>query len=158
MAEDKNLDQDYDKAGFGGALAFGKKPALLLIDFAKAYITKDCGLYAGVEDSAAAAIKLLAAALKRFPQFNCSIDIASQEVVQKQYYNIGIAVDTPNGLLVPVVRDVDQKNIIEHVKHFAARLMDGTENCTSSFSHTIQYSDNSMCSKGIKSTGWFVQK
>ncbi|MBT4740831.1 MAG: isochorismatase family protein [Rhodospirillaceae bacterium] len=62
MAEDKNLDQDYDKAGFGGALAFGKKPALLLIDFAKAYITKDCGLYAGVEDSAAAAIKLLAAA------------------------------------------------------------------------------------------------
>ena len=58
-------------------------------------------------------IKLLAAALKRFPQFNCSIDIASQEVVQKQYYNIGIAVDTPNGLLVPVVRDVDQKNIIE---------------------------------------------
>jgi len=58
-------------------------------------------------------IKLLAAALKRFPQFNCSIDIASQEIIQKQYYNIGIAVDTPNGLLVPVVRDVDQKNIIE---------------------------------------------
>ena len=58
-------------------------------------------------------IKLLAAALKRFPQFNCSIDITSQEIIQKQYYNIGIAVDTPNGLLVPVVRDVDQKNIIE---------------------------------------------
>ena len=62
MAEDKNLDQDYDKAGFGGALSFGKKPALLLIDFAKAYITKDCGLYAGVEDSAESARKLLAAA------------------------------------------------------------------------------------------------
>ncbi len=62
MAEDKNLDQDYDKAGFGGSLTFGKKPALLLIDFAKAYVTKDCGLYAGVEDSAEAARGLLKAA------------------------------------------------------------------------------------------------
>lgn len=62
MAEAKNLDSDYDKAGFGGALDFGKKPALLLIDFAKAYITKDCSLYAGVEDSAEAAKTLLAAA------------------------------------------------------------------------------------------------
>ena len=59
MAEDKNLDQDYDKAGFGGSLTFGKKPALLLIDFAKAYITPECGLYAGVEESAEAARQLL---------------------------------------------------------------------------------------------------
>ena len=62
MGEGGNLDQDYDKAGFGGALKFGKKPALLLIDFAKAYITKDCGLYAGVEASAETARKVLAAA------------------------------------------------------------------------------------------------
>ena len=58
-------------------------------------------------------IKVLAAALKVFPQFNASIDMTSQEIVRKHYYNIGIAVDTPHGLLVPVVRDVDRKNIVE---------------------------------------------
>ena len=58
-------------------------------------------------------IKVLGAALKVFPQFNASIDMASNEVVYKKYCHIGIAVDTPHGLMVPVVRDVDQKNIIE---------------------------------------------
>lgn len=58
-------------------------------------------------------IKVLGVALKVFPQFNASIDIAQREVVYKSYFHIGIAVDTPHGLLVPVVRDVDQKNIIE---------------------------------------------
>lgn len=58
-------------------------------------------------------IKVLGAALKVFPQFNASIDMASNEVIYKKYCHIGIAVDTPHGLMVPVVRDVDQKNIIE---------------------------------------------
>ena len=58
-------------------------------------------------------IKILGIALKVFPQFNASIDIAQREVVYKRYFHIGIAVDTPHGLLVPVVRDVDEKNIIE---------------------------------------------
>ena len=58
-------------------------------------------------------IKVLGIALKVFPQFNASIDIAQREVVYKSYFHIGIAVDTLHGLLVPVVRDVDQKNIIE---------------------------------------------
>ena len=58
-------------------------------------------------------IKVLGIALKVFPQFNASIDIAQREVVYKRYFHIGIAVDTSHGLLVPVVRDVDQKNIIE---------------------------------------------
>jgi len=58
-------------------------------------------------------IKVLGAALKTFPQFNASIDMANDEIIYKQYCHIGIAVDTPHGLLVPVVRDVDQKNIIE---------------------------------------------
>ena len=58
-------------------------------------------------------IKVLGIALKVFPQFNASIDIAQREVVYKRYFHIGIAVDTPHGLLVPVVRDVDQKSIIE---------------------------------------------
>lgn len=64
MAETKNLDLDYNKAGFGGALNFGNKPALLLIDFAKAYITPECGLYAGVEESAKEAMQILNAARK----------------------------------------------------------------------------------------------
>ena len=58
-------------------------------------------------------IKVLGIALKVFPQFNASVDIAQREVVYKRYFHIGIAVDTPHGLLVPVVRDVNQKNIIE---------------------------------------------
>ena len=58
-------------------------------------------------------IKVLGIALKVFPQFNASVDMAQREVVYKRYFHIGIAVDTPHGLLVPVVRDVEQKNIIE---------------------------------------------
>ena len=58
----KELNTDYDKAGFGGSLDFGKKPALVHIDFARAYIDKSCSLYAGVEDSAAVAREVLAVA------------------------------------------------------------------------------------------------
>ncbi len=58
-------------------------------------------------------LKVAAAALKAFPRFNASIDMAGREIVYKQYCHIGVAVDTDRGLLVPVVRDVDQKNIIE---------------------------------------------
>jgi len=58
-------------------------------------------------------LKVVAAALKRFPQFNASIDMASEEIVYKQYVHIGVAVDTDRGLLVPVLRDVDQKNVIQ---------------------------------------------
>ena len=60
----------------------------------------------------AIALKVVAAALKRFPQFNASVDMATHEVVYKQYYHVGVAVDTDRGLLVPVIRDVDSKNII----------------------------------------------
>lgn len=58
-------------------------------------------------------LKVVAAALKRFPQFNASIDLANEEIVFKQYVHIGVAVDTDRGLLVPVLRDVDQKNLIQ---------------------------------------------
>ncbi len=61
----------------------------------------------------AIALKVCASALKIFPQFNASIDMAKEEVVYKQYINIGVAVDTDRGLLVPVIRDVDKKNIVE---------------------------------------------
>jgi pyruvate dehydrogenase E2 component (dihydrolipoamide acetyltransferase) len=61
----------------------------------------------------AIALKVCAAALKVFPQFNASIDIEKEEIVYKQYIHIGVATDTDRGLLVPVIRDVDKKNIVE---------------------------------------------
>jgi len=61
----------------------------------------------------AIALKIVASALKQFPQFAASIDLAKEEVVYKNYAHIGLAVDTERGLLVPVIRDVDRKNIIE---------------------------------------------
>jgi pyruvate dehydrogenase E2 component (dihydrolipoamide acetyltransferase) len=61
----------------------------------------------------AIALKVCAAALKVFPQFNASIDVEKEEIVYKQYIHIGVAADTDRGLLVPVIRDVDKKNIVE---------------------------------------------
>ena len=61
----------------------------------------------------AIALKVCAAALKVFPQFNASIDKEKEEIVYKQYISIGVAADTDRGLLVPVIRDVDKKNIVE---------------------------------------------
>jgi pyruvate dehydrogenase E2 component (dihydrolipoamide acetyltransferase) len=56
-------------------------------------------------------VKVCAAALKAFPQFNSSLDLARKELILKQYIHIGVAVDTPGGLLVPIIRDADQKGI-----------------------------------------------
>jgi len=61
----------------------------------------------------AIAVKVVAAALRKFPQFNSSIDMDAGEIVVKKYVNIGIAVDTDRGLLVPVIRNADQKNIVQ---------------------------------------------
>jgi pyruvate dehydrogenase E2 component (dihydrolipoamide acetyltransferase) len=61
----------------------------------------------------AIAAKVLASALKVFPQFNASVDAAGEAIVFKKYINVGIAVDTEFGLLVPVVRHADRKNLIE---------------------------------------------
>jgi pyruvate dehydrogenase E2 component (dihydrolipoamide acetyltransferase) len=58
-------------------------------------------------------LKVVATALKLFPQFNASLDMARQEIVYKRFYHIGVAVDTDRGLLVPVIRDVDQKNLVQ---------------------------------------------
>ncbi len=58
-------------------------------------------------------IKSVTAVLKDMPIFNSSLDMGSGELILKQYYNIGVAVDTPNGLLVPVVHDADRKSIRE---------------------------------------------
>lgn len=58
-------------------------------------------------------LKVVAAALKVFPKFNASVDMGGRTVVYKKYYNLGIAVDTERGLLVPVLRGVDRKNIVQ---------------------------------------------
>ncbi len=58
-------------------------------------------------------LKICASALKVFPQFNASVDMANKQVVYKKYVNLGVAVDTDRGLLVPVIRDVDKKNIVD---------------------------------------------
>jgi pyruvate dehydrogenase E2 component (dihydrolipoamide acetyltransferase) len=59
------------------------------------------------------ALKAVIGALKQHPIFNSSLDEAAQEIVLKQYYHIGVAVDTEAGLIVPVIRDVDKKNLLQ---------------------------------------------
>ena len=58
-------------------------------------------------------IKAVVAALKRFPSFNASLDASGENLVLKRYFHIGIAVDTPDGLVVPVIRDCDQKGLMD---------------------------------------------
>ena len=58
-------------------------------------------------------VKIIATAVKQFPQFNASLDPQAEEIVFKQYVHVGVAVDTERGLLVPVVRNADQKNITQ---------------------------------------------
>ena len=58
-------------------------------------------------------IKVIAAGMKAFPKFNSSIDMDKKEIIYKRYYNVGIAVDTENGLIVPVIKNVDKKNLTE---------------------------------------------
>lgn len=58
-------------------------------------------------------MKALAIAMKEFPQFNSSLSADGKSLIYKKYTHIGVAVDTPNGLLVPVIRDVDQKTVTE---------------------------------------------
>ena len=58
-------------------------------------------------------VKVITAAIKQFPQFNSSIDMEKKEIIYKKYFNIGIAVDTENGLLVPVIKNTDRKNLKE---------------------------------------------
>lgn len=73
-------------------------------------------------------MKAAVAALKRFPQFNASLAPDGESLILKQYFHIGVAVDTPNGLVVPVIRNVDQKGIVDLAKELgevSARARDG---------------------------------
>jgi len=65
-------------------------------------------------------MKALVGALKDYPEFNASLSSDGSSLILKKYYNIGIAVDTPNGLVVPVFKDVDQKNIYNLAEEMAS--------------------------------------
>ncbi|MGH8211898.1 MAG: dihydrolipoyllysine-residue acetyltransferase, partial [Rhodanobacteraceae bacterium] len=58
-------------------------------------------------------VKAVVAALKQYPQFNASLDASGEKLILKKYFHVGIAVDTPDGLVVPVIRDCDRKGILE---------------------------------------------
>ncbi len=61
-------------------------------------------------------MKACVAVLKRYPELNASLDADGSNLILKKYYHIGFAADTPNGLVVPVIRDVDQKGVAEIAK------------------------------------------
>jgi pyruvate dehydrogenase E2 component (dihydrolipoamide acetyltransferase) len=74
-------------------------------------------------------MKAVVAALKAHPRFNASLDVEREEIILKHYYHIGVAVDTERGLIVPVVRDVDRKSIMElavELNDLVARSRAGT--------------------------------
>lgn len=64
-------------------------------------------------------LKAVVAALQKFPEFNSSLDASGENLVLKKYFHIGVAVDTPEGLMVPVVRDVERKGIAQLAKELA---------------------------------------
>ena len=73
-------------------------------------------------------VKASVAALKEYPDFNSSLDPSGQNQVNKKYFHIGFAADTPNGLVVPVIKDADKKNVFEIAKELgelAAKARDG---------------------------------
>ena len=58
-------------------------------------------------------LKIATTLLKKYPQFNASLDMPTREIYYKYYYHVGVAVDTPRGLLVPVIRDTDKKTLTQ---------------------------------------------
>ena len=73
-------------------------------------------------------VKACVAALKKYPDFNASLDATGESLVYKKYFHIGFAADTPNGLVVPVVRDADRKGVIEIAREtgeLAAKAREG---------------------------------
>ena len=70
-------------------------------------------------------IKACIVALKEFPRFNASLDAKGENLVLKKYFHIGFAADTPNGLVVPVIRDADRGNLFDIARALAALVGEG---------------------------------
>ncbi|MCK5918232.1 MAG: 2-oxo acid dehydrogenase subunit E2, partial [Cocleimonas sp.] len=72
-------------------------------------------------------IQAVVAGLKQFPRFNSSLDTSGANLILKSYYNVGVAVDTPDGLVVPVIRDADKKSLVQisqEIREFAGKARD----------------------------------
>jgi len=91
---------------------FDKADITALEEFRKSY-AKEADKQGVKLTVTAILVKIVAMALKRFPQFNASVDMQNKQIIYKKYFNIGIAVDTEFGLMVPVLRNADQMNVIE---------------------------------------------
>jgi pyruvate dehydrogenase E2 component (dihydrolipoamide acetyltransferase) len=73
-------------------------------------------------------MKAVVSALQEFPEFNASLDASGENLIMKKYFHLGVAVDTPNGLMVPVIRDVDKKGIYQlsqELSEVAAKTREG---------------------------------
>ena len=97
----------FDEADITDLEAFRQAENARLAKMAKA-----AGKDAGKLTMLAFLVKASAVALREFPHFNSSLALSGDALIYKQYINIGVAVDTPNGLVVPVIRDADQKGIL----------------------------------------------
>ncbi len=91
---------------------FDKADITALEEFRKSY-AKEADKQGVKLTVTAILVKIVSMALKRFPQFNASVDMQNKQIIYKKYFNIGIAVDTDFGLMVPVIRNADQLNVIE---------------------------------------------
>lgn len=72
-------------------------------------------------------VKAVVAGLKAYPRFNSSLDASKQNLIQKNYYHVGVAVDTPNGLVVPVIKDADKKSLVDisqEIRELAGKARD----------------------------------
>ncbi len=94
---------------------FDKADITQLEEFRKSY-SKTADKYGVKLTVTAILVKVISSALKKFPQFNASVDMQNKSIVYKQYYNVGVAVDTEHGLIVPVVKNADRLNIIDIAK------------------------------------------
>ena len=81
-------------------------------------------------------IKAVVAALKKYPKFNTSLSADGESLVQKHYFHIGVAVDTPNGLMVPVIRDADQKSLLD-LAHDLTELSGKARDGKLSYDHRV---------------------
>jgi pyruvate dehydrogenase E2 component (dihydrolipoamide acetyltransferase) len=90
------------------------------IESARKRFVDNAGKNAPKVTMTAITMKAVVACLQQFPQFNSSYDSAKGELILKRYYHLGVAVDTPTGLVVPVIRDVDQKSVVQLASELTA--------------------------------------
>lgn len=99
-------------------------------------------------------VKALISTLRKYPDFNRSLDDATQEIIQKHYYNIGIAADTEKGLLVPVIKHADRKSVFslsQEINELAVKARDGKL-----ATHEMKGASMSITNIGSAGGQWFT--